>query len=279
MSRIHSLFPHTKISGYAVPIRWFCASILLVFSPGLFAASFTQARPITTFSVAQLFSQGDYGLDVETKMSATVFKIAHRSRIWGASVSVPYLSITGPATAIYEDIDTGELFLVDIDDEQRSGIGDTVFSLDRVVWKNRRTGQKLSLGAAIKLPTGDKDQRLSSGKADGSFFAKGRIRKHRNILSGQLGYQVMGDTEFTDYNNRFFFTASLFHFVNRRWGVGGSLRFKQASLDDRQDQRSASVFMTRKFRKTWSLALRFNRGLTDAVADSSAALVLSYQKR
>ncbi|MFI0414469.1 MAG: transporter [Candidatus Thiodiazotropha sp.] len=237
------------------------------------------SKSATTFTMAQIYSNGDYGHDVDTDMHATLFKMAYRSRDWGASLSLPYLSITGPATAIYEDIDTGELYLVDVDDENRSGIGDAVISMDRSIWQNLHKRQKLSLGAAIKLPTGDEGKYLSSGEVDVSLFAKGHIRQENMLFRGQIGYQVMGDTEFTDYNNRLFITAGLFHFIDKHWGLGGGIRFKQASLDERDDQLSINTFISRRLGKPWRLGFRINWGLTDAVADYSLGLQLSYTRR
>ncbi|MCG7955211.1 MAG: transporter [Candidatus Thiodiazotropha endolucinida] len=245
----------------------------------LHAAPLNVPKSATTFTVSQIYSSGDYDLDVETEMHATLFKVAYRSRDWGGSLSLPYLDITGPATAIYEDIYTGELYLVDVDDENRSGIGDAVVSLDRTIWQNLRNRQKLSLGAAIKLPTGNEEKNLSSGESDISFFAKGHIRQEKMLFSGQMGYQIMGDTEFTDYNNRLFVAAGLFHMIDRHWGIGGGIRFKQASLDDRDDQLSINTFVSHRLSKPWRLGFRINWGLSDAVADYSLGLQLSYTRR
>ncbi|MEW8012631.1 MAG: transporter [Candidatus Thiodiazotropha sp.] len=255
--------------------------ILLDFLPVtlLHGAPLKVSKSTTTFTVAQNYSNGNYCLDVDTDMHATLFKMAYRSRDWGASLSLPYLSITGPATVIYEDIGTGDLYLVDVDDENRSGIGDAVISLDRSIWQNLRKRQKLSLGAAIKLPTGDEEKHLSSGEVDVSLFAKGHIRQKKMLFRGQMGYQVMGDTEFTDYDNRLFIAAGLFHFIDKHWGLGGGVRFKQASLDDRDDQLSINTFISRRLGKPWRLGLRINWGLTDAVADYSLSLQLSYTRR
>lgn len=243
------------------------------------AASPMQARPTISFSATQLFSRGDYGLDVDTEMHATIFKARYSTHQWGASISIPYLDITGPATGIYEDFDTGELFILTIDDDNRKGIGDTVVSLDRVIAHNNREGAKFRLGASIKLPTGDEYKRLGSGELDFSLFAKGRLRRRNSVFNAQVGYQVMGDTEYTNYRNRIFITAGLFHHLERRLGVGASWRFKQASLEGGEDQKSISAFASRKLNKSWNAAFRLNRGLTDAVAKFSAGIQLSYSHR
>jgi|GEM_PF-5050586 len=243
------------------------------------AGPIVKAKPATTINVSQLFSRGDYGLDVESTMHATVLQAAYRTPTWGTSISVPYLNITGPAIEVYEDIDTGELFLVDIDDDNRQGLGDTVISFDQVAWQKPREGKKLRLGASLKLPTGDEYRRLGNGKTNLSLFAKGRMRKRSTVYSAQLGYQFMGKTEFTDYNNRVFLSTGFFHHLDRHWGVGAGWRFKQASLEEREHQQSLSTFVSRKLNRSWNAAIRVNLGLTDAVADFSGGLQLSYRRR
>jgi len=242
-------------------------------SAGLAATPHSQAK--TAFTIAKIHSRGDYGLDADTTLNATVFKLSRRNREGGVSLALPYLSITGPATALYEDIDTGELFLVDID-EHRSGIGDMVMGFDRTVWEERRSSRKISLGASLKLPTGNEEKRLGNGAVDVSIFSNARTRIRQDIISAQLGYQLKGDTDATNYNNRLFASASLYHILDRKWGVGAGIRFKQASLDGYQDQVSANAFVSHGFAAPWAVGLRVNKGFTDSVADFSLAAQLTY---
>lgn len=234
------------------------------------------SKGLLSLSAAQLFSQGEYGFDRDTDMHATVFRLAYRERLWGASLSIPFLDITGPAAVIFEDEETGEEFVEEIE-ENRSGFGDAVASIDYKIWNHRRRGQQLRSGVAIKLPTGDEEKRLSTGETDYSIFLKGRWRKKSNLFRGQLGYQWLGDTEETDYGNRWFGTVAVHHSLTRAWGLGASARFKQASLDHRDDQVSASVYTTYRPMKDWLLNLRATRGLSDSVADMGLGLQLTYQ--
>lgn len=233
-------------------------------------------KAVTNLSVAQLFSRGEYGLDVDTEMWATIFRLSHRRREWGFSVSLPYLEVTGPASVLFEDVYTGELFLEEVE-QNRSGVGDAVVSLDRRIWHRRRKGQNVRLGGAAKLPTGDEQQRLSSGEPDFSVFVKGRQRKKSNLFTAQLGFQWVGDTPETDYNDRFYGTVGVYHFIGRKRGLGISARFKQASLNHRDDQRSISIYTTYKPMKNWMANLRGTKGFSDSVADFGAGIQLSYQ--
>lgn len=241
------------------------------------AAGNSSKAAVSSISIARSYSQGDYDLDVDTNMHASIFRMSDRTKEWGASISLPYLDITGPASVLFEDIDTGELFIEDIDDDNRSGLGDVVVTVDRSVWKRRRQGRKLTAVLSVKLPTGDEVLGLSSGEADYSLSLKGRVRKKDNLFSGQLGVQIIGDTELTDYDNRIFLTAGAYRFIDRQWGAGASIRHKQASLPERDPQQSASAYITYKPVNAWTINLRGSKGLTAATADYSLGAQITYQ--
>lgn len=243
-----------------------------------FGKSSARAQGTTSFTVAQLYTEGDYGRDLDTEMRATVFRLSHRRRDWGIGLTLPYLNISGPALVVFEDVDTGELYEEEVD-EKRRGFGDLIVTADRSLWQRRRKGQNVSAGVALKLPTGDESERLSSGETDYSLFIKGRWRKKSNIFSAQFAHQWMGDRDETDYDNRLLLTAGIHHAVDRHWGIGVSSRFKQASLEGREHQRSLSAYVTRKMDKNWRVSLRVGKGFSDSVADFSLGLRLTYRQR
>lgn len=236
-------------------------------------------KPATLFSATQLYSRGSYGQEVDTAMHATIIKMAYRKKDWGASLSVPFLNIIDPAVEILEyiEIDVAGVFVGVEEDGSRKGIGDTVVSFDRVILRNPRSGTKLQFGTSVKLPTGNESKRLGNGETDVSLFAKGRLRKRNSVFNAVLGYQIMGDTDLTNYNNRLFLTAGFFQRLDRHWGAGLGWRFKQPSRDNRENQQSLSAFVSRKLNRSWGTGLRLNRGLSDSVADFSLSVQLSHR--
>lgn len=232
----------------------------------------------TTFSLSAIESSGHYGLDTTTKMHATVFKMSHRNQTGSFSLTIPYLDINGSASILYEDIDTGELFLID-ENDHRAGLGDLILKFDLNAWENIIKDKKIYIGGSIKLPTGNKESRLGSGATDWTLFISARALMKNNILTGQLGYQISGNTEFTDRKNRLFVSSNLYHITNKFWGAGFSMRFKQRIQDFYDDQKSIGLFINHKINKAWNTNLSLNRGFSESVSRYSLGLEISYQLR
>ncbi|MEM9602766.1 MAG: transporter [Pseudomonadota bacterium] len=251
-----------------------CASALWLL-PAAHASTVGTRGATSLLSLSQTFSNGDYGLDVDTDLKATVVKWVYRQRDWGFSLSVPYLDITGPATEIWEDIDTGELFLVDVDDDNREGLGDTVFSVDRVLSHSVAGRPQLKAGVSLKVPTGDEFKGLGNGEFDLALVGSGRVRRAESVFNVSVGYQLMGDTDDIDYNNRAFVAAGVFRQLDRRSGVGLRWQYKQASRDERDDLMSVGAFVTHRLRPAWTAAVNLNVGLSDAVADVAFGVQVS----
>ncbi len=241
------------------------------------AQASSQEHSQTRLTVATLHTRGDYGQTVDTTLKATLFRLSRRGPAGGISLTLHYLDITGPATAVYEDIDTGELFLDQVDDQRRRGLGDLVISGDRKVWADKRTRKKLSLGGSLKLPTGNEDKGLSNGATDVSLFITARARVPSALVSGQLGYQLRGDSATTDYDNRAFFSINAYRPVSTRWVLGSGFRYRQASIPGQDAQRSLSAFVAHTLESGFSVSLRATLGLSQSVADHGLVLQFSYR--
>lgn len=232
----------------------------------------------TTFSLAVLESNGHYGLETPTRMRASVFKISHRSRTGSVSLAIPYLDINGSASLLYEDIDTGELFLVD-EDDHRAGLGDVIIKFDHKAWEDVIKDKRIDIGGSVKLATGDQENQLGSDTTDWSVFISARSWKKNNLLTGQIGYQISGNSEFAERNNRFFLSAHFYRVFNPSWGAGVSVRFKQRFEEAYDDQKSIGLFLSHRINSAWNTSLRLNHGLSESVSRNSLGLEVSYQLR
>ncbi len=147
---------------------------------------------VTRISLALIHSSGDYGLESESRMQATVLKLSQQRGRTRFRVSLPHLQIDGTTANLYEDLTTGELVWLPDGHERRSGMGDLVFSLERTAWEKQDRGRRINLGGSLKLPTGDEEQGLGSGAIDTSLFARMRLATGSHLISGLIGYRSAG---------------------------------------------------------------------------------------
>ena len=255
--------------------------------------------PVLTLTTGYISGDREGDLGIDTEVDIVPFSVAYKTGSWKFKLSTAYLKAKGPGDIFTHEYDEGdEIDEGDVSDDdssddtvdpateevfievrERKGMGDTFFTVNYTPPSLKTSNQKLTFGYKAKAPTGDEDEGLSSGEWDHHFFMRGTYRINRFMLLGRLGYQVMGDTDERDYNNRLFAGTGLVYIVNRHFSFGTQYFYKQASSDGRDDLQHASLIVQMRPDKHWSFAANFNHGLSDSALDKQMGLQISRRFR
>ncbi|HAW52985.1 MAG TPA: hypothetical protein DCX54_11760 [Flavobacteriales bacterium] len=132
----------------------------------------------------------------------------------------------------------------------------------------------VELRAKVKFGTADEAKALGTGENDYSVQVDGVLGKGKVQPFYTLGYVMIGDTDQVDYNNCLFATAGLMFTVSDSTSLGFTYDYKQASVDNADDEGVAGFFLTSKFNQGWSATLNMTTGLTDSSLDYGGSLMV-----
>lgn len=136
---------------------------------------------------------------------------------------------------------------------------------------------RLNLGAKLKLPTSDSANELGTGETDISVFGGLSYRWRAVLVHAQLGYQWMGDTDTTDYDNRWFGSLGGVYLFNKSISAGGKWYYKQASRSGREGIEKLNAFLAWRPDRTWTYTLYSTFGLSASSANIATGLQATYR--
>src|SRR5439155_11274457 len=119
------------------------------------------------------YSSGKYGTSAETKILSIPFNIRYETDPWTFKLTVPYLSVTGPANVIpgvgrFDSTGRPRRRVI-ADTTTESGLGDTVASATYQAYYDSAAQRGLDLTGRLKLPTAEADRGLGTGSTDESL--------------------------------------------------------------------------------------------------------------
>ena len=217
--------------------------------------------------VGSHFSHGEYNTNAATNIVSSPLRLGYSRSNWSVSAQIPYLYITGPASVISINNGTESIETRAEGKRQRWGNGDLSLSGQYQLPKYFSASSRLHLGSTIKVPVASDKADLGSGEFDYSLFGGAYVRKGRWVNNGRVGYQLMGDSTKTNYNNRWFASLGVYHLFNRAYSAGFSAYFKQAATKNSEPVRTASTFITWRLPKGLRCNFSIGAGLSESSAD------------
>ena len=225
-------------------------------------------REKLSLSIGGYFSHGEYSTDAATDIFSVPFRIGYSRNNWNISAQIPYLYIEGPASVIAIS-DGAEV--VDTRAEgkrQRWGNGDLRLNAQNQLPLFFESKARMHIGASIKVPIASDKGDLGSGEFDYSLYSGGYLRSGRWVSNGRIGYQLMGDSRETQYNNRWYASLGGYYLFNRAYSAGLNAYFKQAATQSSEPIRTVSTYINWRLPKGW----RFNFSIGTGFSESSADL-------
>lgn len=194
------------------------------------------------------FSSGKYGGSTATDVTYIPFTGKYETADWVFKLTVPYLSVTGPAN-VTPNIGTaaGANNAIRTD----TGLGDVVAATSYSPVNSARTGTVIDITGKIKFGTADKLKGLGSGATD--YAGEISIYKIYGRFSafGTSGYKVFGPSSGYTLNNVFYGSLGFSNKIGDRTSVGLIADYRQQTSSRGDPQKIWTVFMNSKINNRW----------------------------
>jgi hypothetical protein len=236
------------------------------------------------------YESGDFGTGEDVDVSIFTVLLDYYGDVWGASLELPYVSVTGSETIVpstsgqgasgngfgYGNNNTGSTTTSSGSESvTREGIGDIGLSISRAFFPETENGAFHEAIFSIKLPTASESENLGSGEADYSLELATSLQRGAWSPLFALGYQLTGDPPDVDLNDVWFYSLGIRYDIGDSSRIGLIYDFRQALVDDEPDGESLSVSLNTRPTADLSFNLELTAGLTDANADSAVAVSVS----
>ena len=223
------------------------------------------------------YTTGKYGGAQSTTMLYVPFAVKYQVDAWTWKLTVPYLRITGPASAInlINGVNlTGAAATAPV---TRSGLGDVVLGATRNVYNNRDAGVVMNLGAKVKYATASSSKGLGTGGNDYS----GQVELFRVFDKatgfGTLGYKIYSSPAGYTLNNVFYGSAGASYKFSHAVSGGVLYNWSERATTTGSSRKESLLFLSRKLDDGWKVQGYVLKGFSNAVADWGAGMTLGYQ--
>ncbi len=225
------------------------------------------------------YTEGKYNTPNLSKMTYFPVSAKYESGPWGFRVSSGYISASGDKNIIPG---TGIAFLTDIEDirpdaKNDKGISDSFISISYSFEKLKLDNVFIDLTTRVKIPTGDVDKRLSTGKADLSFqfdFAKliGDF-----LPFATIGYRFVGKTDRYHLQNTWYSSFGIAYYATNNLSLGLSYDIRKSITPGYTEPQEVQIFVDYEFDNEWGINIYALTGLNDNSLDKGAGLQVRYK--
>ncbi len=218
------------------------------------------------------FSSGKYGGTTETSVIYIPVSGKYETENWLFKLTVPYISITGPANttpnigqAVYEEDDV----------RTDSGLGDVVASTSYSLVNSARSGLIIDVTGKVKFGTADKYRGLGSGVND--YYGETSVYKifGRASAFGTLGYKVYEPAVGYTLDNVFYGSLGISNKLDARSSAGLIYDYRQPTAVWSDPQSMWTIFLNRKISDKWKAQTYFFKGTGTSSPDLGGGALLT----
>lgn len=226
----------------------------------------TAADADVSLSTGLEYSSGSYGgtEDIEDLYVPVTLRMSNAR--FGASLTVPYLSVRAPADTIIGP--DGQPLPGSGEITTESGLGDITASVTLFdAFYSPGLGFALDVTGAVKFGTADVDKGLGTGENDVSLYLDGYKWFDRFTLIGSVGYRWRGEPADFDFDD------VLLASVGAAWDAGSTsmlgvmFDFRQSALADADDVQEVTAFVSFELSERRYFEIHAFTGFTDSSAD------------
>jgi hypothetical protein len=224
-------------------------------------------------------SIGKYGSTASTVVRYLPFTLKYEQGRSSFKATLPYVSITSPAGGATVTVDGNGNVISSGGAGPRvtqSGPGDVVASYSYSLIDEPRHGWLVDVSAKVKLPTGDQNKGLSTGKRDFSLIADFFYPAGKWTPFATLGYRMPGNPTGGTLQNAWLGSFGAGYKYSQTNSTGFMLDVRQASSAGSVGSREATVYWVHKFKPETKLQLYVVKGFSDSSADYGLGAMVSH---
>lgn len=239
----------------------------------LCGATAANAATTTSVGVSGFYLTGKYGHSKSTDIYYVPLTFRLYSGDFGFSVSLPYLSKTGPTNVLPNigSVGTGSGTT-----STRSGMGDVRLTGTYRVWNDPANGVAVTLGAKVKLGTASYANGLGTGKNDYALQAALSRSSGPLYLALTGGYRKQGSPAGLKLRNVAYGQADIIYRISKANSLGLSTFYTQASLATGTDRLLSTAYFSHRIGRSWSGTAFLMKGYTRSSPDYGGGLSIRY---
>jgi len=242
------------------------------------ASDAQEPSPTTThkFTLGTYFSSGDYGADKDTDIDYYPFSYEIARFPWVLSVTVPYLSLSGPGDVFLEtgNIGRGREGANSLIDEQ--GLGDVFLTGTYQMNPIFNGWVFVDVSVQAKLPTADETRDLGTGETDYGLQLDFYTTLGRNTWFSSLGYRRRGKTPLYDLEDSPFASIGMMRQYGENTYLGLLYDYRDRASSNSFESHELMPFVSWNFAERWNMMVYTIVGFTDSSAERTAGFQVSY---
>ena len=249
---------------YSIPLKNLLATLALCLAAPPAQAQFAAS---TGFD----YTSGDYGLSTKTKISTWNVTGEYSCKGWTARLFAPYERVTSSVGVVVISGHPRMEKRINAQNQGKtqseSGWGDVDASLSYHALQAEKTDWRAVVTGSVKLPTGDENKGLGSGKTDyGIAFDLSRS-VDRFTPSVGFGYRLVGNPSGADLKNYLYGTIGLGYWVTDTTNLALTFESDQRSSASSNVDNELAIGLNHHLAKDWDLEAHVLAGLSQAAPD------------
>ena len=222
------------------------------------------------------YNTGKYGGTQATDILYIPVTTKYQSKSWILKLTLPYLQITGPGSAI--NLINGVTIIPAPANTPitRSGLGDVVAAATHNVYDGGASGFTAKLTGKIKFGTASTDQGLGTGKNDYTLQSE-LYQVTGNLTSfGTVAYKVYGNPPGYTLNNGFYGSIGGSYKLKEKTNAGALITIGQATTSTGTTRMETIFFVNNKLDRNFKAQGYVLKGLTNNVPDWGIGASITY---
>lgn len=232
------------------------------------------------------YSEGDYGTGDDTTLWAVPIALIYKGERFGWGISVPYLILHSSGNVVVGG--AGVIGAGSKTDSTgggsgpggggtsstttESGLGDVTLRGSVKLVDEGEVMPWLGLTLKAKIATADEAKFLGTGEND--YAAQ--VEMAKGMVDGYVGYKLLGDTDYVDFNNVAYGALALSHAssADTRYAIEGYV--EQAAFSGGKAKREVSLIADHWLDDKKRISGYVLKGFSDASPDWGAGIALKY---
>ncbi|HEY5552553.1 MAG TPA: hypothetical protein VIK52_11735 [Opitutaceae bacterium] len=250
------------------------ATLILCGASLVFSLPATAQAPLIpdeswSLDVGLNYVTGDFGFEQDTDVWLQVTTIHFESQPLHIQASIPFVSISGPASVI------GTVGRPSTGRER--GLGDASFAATYKFTDTATGISDLDFTVRVKFPTADEDKGLGTGETDTNL----EFNYHHSFRAftpfATLGYRFLGSSATYPLEDGFYSTAGIAAPIDDRTVGGLALTWRERIVADADHATEAMIFISHQLDGRWKVQGFALSGFTDASPNFGAGGLVGYK--
>lgn len=235
----------------------------------------TTPPAVVKLAVGLDYSTGDYGFTQDTEVWSSPTSLSYEKGRWALKGTVPFLSITGPATIVSGTGPAAGAPPRPTTKTER-GLGDAMLA---ATYHARPVPGELNidLNGRVKFPTADEDRGLGTGEMD--YYTQVDLYQNFGAITpfATVGYRFLGSSASFTLNDGLYATAGAAYLLSPKTVIGAAYDWRSRIIDGAEHGTDALAFISTSPTKQLSLLAYGIFGFNDASPNLGIGGLVTYK--